>query len=98
MAEISFSGLKGVSNQKILRKNKPHGPGNQVDWRINEINIFGIKLDEPLQILFTNMKPEPWKPGPLMGHINYVSVESVGIRHNEHECHVGICKKKQIRL
>ena len=39
------------------------------------------------------MKPEPWKPGPLMGHINYVSVESVGIRHNEHECHMRICKK-----
>jgi len=47
MAEISFSGLKGVSNQNILRKNKPHGPGNQVDWRINEINTIGINLDEP---------------------------------------------------
>ena len=41
------------------------------------------------------MKPEPWKPGPLMGHINYVSVEAVGIRHNEHECHMRICKKNK---
>ena len=28
-----------------------------------------------------------------MGHINYVSVESVAIRHNEHECRMRIRKK-----